>query len=255
MKKLTFILVLLSLFLIFGCSSNHVQNEEGIESPETETVTTVMQPEAVLPNYEMLNEEIDDMPIKTQVMQSLLVTGDMTPENLRALLQKLYGETKKRTGFEYHEHPNAIYIYLYLEKAHYENGMAQWVAMLSQSASETTPSISVNEERLNNYGQEEEEKFGFSEAKRKEIWQASVLVEDRAMSESEKQFPLPDPSKASYTQEKANTQLDKQFDLQRSLEDKYGKELLTKYGITEDQLSEISVEAYTKSWAYPALSY
>lgn len=254
MKKIIFILAI--LILTTGCSkSTGIKKNYAVVPKPVRQVQEVpqekTQPQIALPNYEMLNEKIDDMPIKTQIAQHFLVTGEINAENLKILLQNLYNKAKGRTGFRYHNNPNAIYIYAYLDKERYEGGMGQWVAMLSQSAADNRPTTNVNEEQLSQLGKEPEEKFGLTEEKRKEIWQAIIKAERRATEDSEKQYPLPDPSQAGYTQAKFEAQWNKQIDLQYSLQDKYNNELLSKYGITQDQLDDIAAEGITKSWAFP----
>lgn len=252
MKKIIFILAL--ILFTTGCTNQNTTREKAVAPKPVKPIQQapqIVQPKIVLPNYEILNEEIYDIPIKTQIGQHFLVTGDINAENLKALLQNLYNKAKERTGFKYHNNPNAIFIYLYLDKERYEGGMGRWVAMLSQSAAVNKPTININENQLNQLGKEPEEKFGLSEDKRKEIWQAIVKAEDRAREESEKKYPTPDPSQANYSQELFMSQFDKQIDLQYSLQDKYSNELLSKYGITQDQLDDIGGEGITKSWAFP----
>jgi len=241
MKKI--ILILTFVLLSTGCANRNIENNN--ISTETE------KPNIVLPDYELLEEKIDEMPVKTQIAQFYLVTGNINTESLMALLGNLYYKTIKRTGFKYHDNPNAIYIYAYLDKEHYAGSLGGWVAMLSQNVSENSPTINFDDNQLSQIGKVPEEKFGLSEDKRKEIWQAIVQSENRARVESEKQYPLPDPTQASYTQEKFNAQWEKQIDLQYSLQDKYSAEILTKYDITQDQFDDIAAEGITKSWAFP----
>ena len=54
--------------------------------------------------------------------------------------------------------------------------------------------------------------------------------------------------------EKAESQqLDNQIELERTLTDKYKKEIAKKYNLTDEQLTKISVEGVTKHWPMPKL--
>lgn len=62
-------------------------------------------------NYKVLNEEVHDVPLKTQVKLEIEVSGDFTESELRSFLKKLHQEVLQRSGFKHHKHPTNIYIY------------------------------------------------------------------------------------------------------------------------------------------------
>lgn len=216
------------------------------------TITSCgQQPKIVLPTYSVLDEDIYDVPVKTQVTLNILVSGEISEPGLRALLNQLYSSTKARRGFKYHDSPTNIYIYAFTTKERAESGMGQWIAMLQKSYDDIKPTISINERQITQLGAKPEEKFGLSEAKRKQIWSEIVKAEDRATREVEQKYPLPDPLKPGYSQSVARKQLENQAELQGTLNEKYKDELAKKYGLTRKQLEEIAVEGFTKDWPFP----
>ena len=197
----------------------------------------------VIPEYEVLNEEIYDAPVKAQIVLSLLVSGEITEDGLRALLRKQYDSLKTRRGFTYYKSPTNIFIYAYTTKERYEGGMGQWIAMAAKTYSDTKPTISIKDRQLSQLGAEPVPRFGMSESKRKEIWRGIVLAEDRATKKAEQRYPIKPGDGMS--------QIERQIDLQRSLQKKYKDALARKHGLTRQQLDEIMTEGVKKDWPYP----
>jgi len=189
--------------------------------------------------YTILNEDVYDAAIKTQVTLSVLVSGEISEAGLKDLLNQLYSSTKARKGFKYHDSPTSIYIYAYTSKERAETGMAQWIAMLQKAHAETKPTININERQLGQLGAEPEERFGLSEEKRNEIWKELILIEDRAMKEAEKRYP---------------EEWEKEIEMQRRLIDENENKLAEKYKLTLEQLKKISTEGLEKDWPFPRKS-
>jgi len=189
--------------------------------------------------YTILNEDVYDAAVKTQVTLSVLVSGEISEAGLKSLLNQLYSSTKARKGFKYHDSPTSIYIYIYTSKERAESGMAQWIAMLQKAHADTKPTININERQLAQLGAEPEERFGLSEEKRKEIWKELILIEDRAMKEAEKQYPK---------------QWEKEIEMQRRLIDENKNKLAEKYELAPEQLEKISTEGLEKDWPFPRKS-
>ena len=204
---LTYGLGMLVFFILFGVTAPQVKKEK--EKPGvTPSVTneerrkssvastrTVEQKKIVISNYTILDEDIYDAPIKTQVTLKILVSGEISQPGLRALLNQIYSSTKARRGFKHHDSPTNVYIYAFTSKERAESGMGQWVAMLQKSYNDVKATISINERQIAQLGAKPEERFGLSEKKRKEIWKELVLVEDRARKEAEGRYPL-DPTQS-----------------------------------------------------------
>ncbi len=230
---------------------NEVNDELKTDSKEAgiDHEPEAQQRKIVMPKYMVLNEDIYDIPLKTQVELNILVSGEISESGLRALLNKLYTSIKKKKGFKYHSSPTNIYIYSYTSKERFESGMGQWIAMLEKSYNDVSPSISVNRRQITQLGVKPEEKLGFSEKERKEIWKELVLIEDRAWQEAEKQYPF----NPELSQSQVRKQAGKLTGLRERLEKEYQTKLAKKYSLTLKQLEEISMEGITKDWALPKL--
>lgn len=248
------------VFLTYGLAMIVFLTLIGVTAPPTEQETQkptvyptpmTKQGKVVMPKYTIFNEDIYDAPIKTQVTLNILVSGEVSESGLRALLNQLYSSTKARKGFKYRDSPTNIYIYAFTTKERAESGMGQWIAMLQKSYDDIKPTISINERQITQLGAKPEEKFGLSEAKRKQIWSEIVKAEDRATREAGQKYPLLDPLKSGYSQSVARKQLEKQTELQETLNEKYKDELAKKYGLRRKQLDEIAIEGLTKDWPFP----
>lgn len=93
------------------------------------------------------------------------------------------------------------------------------------------------EEYLKNRN-ESEDVFGFSVEERKQIFKDIVSAQDKARSEADKKYPVDD-----YLINYENNSNE-----YKRLTDIYEKEVLGKWGITNEQKSEISREAQVKFW-------
>jgi hypothetical protein len=144
-----------------------------------------------LPSYKIVDRDKYDAPIKTQTELHAVVSGSITESGLKALLQKLYSEASASRGFKYHGgKATHIFIYLYTSRDHFTSGMGQWVAMLSRVGADSRVDTRVKTELIAQLTAKPETKHGLSESKRKEIFRALVLAEDRADSEAQRRFPL-----------------------------------------------------------------
>jgi len=135
--------------------------------------------------YKILDKDIYDSPVKTQVVLRVLVSGHVTSEGLKRLLSNLYTSVKKWKGFKYHSSPTHVFIYLYTSEEKAKSRMEKWVAMLASTGVNENPEISIDDAQIKNMYEEPVERFGLSEDKRKEIWREIVLLEDRSNSEAE----------------------------------------------------------------------
>ena len=195
--------------------------------------------------YEVFDEEVYDAPIKTQIVLKIIIREKVTAEDLKKLLNTLYSQNVNRTGFKYHTNPTNIFIFIYNSYERAKSGGSQWIAMISKSYDEKTPSISINEEQIELQNKKKESKFGLSEDTRIEIWQEYILAEDRSAKEAEKKYPLTYP--AVVTTEK----MKKYSNFQDQLIKQYKSNLANKYNITVDQIETIIDEGINKQWPYP----
>lgn len=127
--------------------------------------------------YSVLNEKVEDVPLKTQVMLEVLITDTtITKQKISELLNSLFNQAIKRTGFKYHSNPTNIYIYAYTSKEKAESVMAQWIGMISKSYDEINPTIDFNESQLCSLTLKPVEKFGLPESVRLEIWKKALKL-------------------------------------------------------------------------------
>lgn len=99
-------------------------------------------------------------------------------------------------------------------------------------------SIKNNLEQYLKNRNESEDVFGFSVEERKQIFKDIVSAQDKARSEADKKYPVDD-----YL-----TNYENNSNEYKRLTDIYEKEVLGKWGITNEQKSEISREAQVKFW-------
>ena len=142
-----------------------------------------------MPPYEVLDREVYDAPIKTQVALTLLVPGSSTPEQLRTLLSTLGHEVSRERGFRYHATPTHIFMYAYPDRERAEGGGMGWVARLAKVGQGADTKLYVRDEFLAILKQKPLERFGLSEPQRKRVFWEIVLAEDRANKEAEERFP------------------------------------------------------------------
>ena len=249
--SLGFVLALLIQMLIFTSCGRQEPPKSEERKAETQA-TPVEQPKVVLPGYSILNEDVYDAPLKTQVTLNVLVSGEISKTNLTSLLNELYSKTADRSGFKYHSHPTHVGIYAYTSKEYAQAGLGQWIAMLTKIGENGKPEISINERQINQLGAKPEEKFGLSEDKRRQIWDELIKAERRADREAWQRYPLPDPSEPNYSASYAGKQVLKQGKLRSFLNEKYESETAKKYGLTTTQLNKIVEEAIAKDWPYPS---
>ena len=166
-----------SVLFAFSVSLLPVSCSDTGNSPEHAAATenTLPAPLVATPQFEIVDEKIYDAPIKTEVEQHILVSGEVTEQNLRALLRQQHAEISSRKGFQYHFSPTNIHIYLYdtKEKAEAEKGL--WLAMSTMSYSEREATILVKTDQITRLGQEPQEKFGMTEAERQQVYRELVL--------------------------------------------------------------------------------
>lgn len=83
--------------------------------------------------FSIIDEEVTDAPIKTQIAQSILIENkdSATEDNLRKLLNYQYNKLSKRKGFKFRSSPNRIYIWAFDSKKLYDKKSGYYKAMIS----------------------------------------------------------------------------------------------------------------------------
>ena len=101
-------------------------------------------------SYELFEEKVDDTPLKTQIIQHLIVQGIPSKDHLKTELMQRYRVLKTRQGFKHRPSPTGIYIYIYETKKH--KGSGRWIALLGWNAADAVqtkdPSVQFNESLL-----------------------------------------------------------------------------------------------------------
>lgn len=248
-----FILLVVGVIIAAFVASDKDSRPRSPSTPTSRSAVPAPKKTAVpMPKYEVVDRDIYDAPIKTQIVMHAVVSGTVTETGLRQLLQKLYAEAQATRGFKHHGgKPTHVAIYLYTSLQHFKSGMGQWIGMLSKIGKNAKVDISVKSELISQLDAKPEVKHGLSESKRIEIFRALVRAEDRADADAQRTYPLPDPLKPGYSQDKATAQVMKQAEAIGKLTEKYRAEVIKRYRITEEQLTKITVEALEKNWPMP----
>lgn len=188
--------------------------------------------------YTIVDENIYDKPIKTQIEQHIVVSGVPTKAELEAEILKRYRAATARRGFRYYNPATNIYIYVYGTEQQARAGQGLWIGMIAKGFSDKgEPRVLINEERLAALSQAHEVRFGLSEQRRKQVFREIVSAEDRATRDAMARVP--------------DSQIMKQIALERELGKNYKSKVAQQYGLTNDQLLKITVEGVKKGWPAP----
>jgi len=238
MVKIAFLAFLpfLILFTVASCGDSSSTNDKKETSTESSSFSD-NNPTYDGFGFRLFDERVSDSAIKTEVEQKVVVDGIPTKEGIEKELLYRFRKISSRTGFRYHENPTSIFIYVYGSEEQARAGGWTWVGMIGKSAAQTTvPKVDINEDRFADLSSPPEEKFGFSEEERKEIFHKIVDAEDRARNEANAKIP--------------DTKIMEQINLQNELAKKYKEQVAKKYGLTDDQLSDIGLEGVIKGWPF-----
>lgn len=250
--------VLLSILMLTACSSSGQPNEEEAAN-KSQHVTTGQgqsnlrasdQDESPL-QYDIVDRDTYDTPMKSQVFLHAVVNGQFTEPGLKRTLDHLYSEAVNAGGFEYHDRPTHVAIYLYTSEEHYKSGMGQWIAMRSRIGQDADVETKIKPELIEQASRPAEERYGLTESARMELFGAIVRAEDRAWERAESMYPLPDPSQAGYSQAQARRQAEKQGEAVNRLTEEYKSSLAADYDLTPEQLKQIGLEGMEKNWPMP----
>ncbi|MCP4590916.1 MAG: hypothetical protein GY842_09230 [bacterium] len=186
---------------------------------------------------EVVADERQDTPGKSQVLLKVVVHERPSKSALRALLQSLFDKARQRGGFKFRQHPNAVYIYAYGPNAEPEG--AVWIGMASynENTGDSKPEIRISDSRLEAAFEKASVKAGLSERQRKQVFWESGSIENREMAVLEKAL-------LAGKRDEGVAEADR---ITASGE----RELRRKYGLTEEELLKIKWEGATKGWPMP----
>lgn len=225
--------VLAALFWL-ACSqpSTNVNGSDGqgSEAPSASRATGWVE-------LKLIDENVSDTPLKTQIEQHFVVTEIPSARALEAEILDRFAAAASRRGFDHHEMATNIYIYVYGSEEQARAGQGLWIGMISKGpATPGTPKVRIDPGRLEALSSPSEEKLGLTEEQRRSAFREIAAAESRATDEAIARVP--------------NSQIMKQVEVERELAQRYKQEIAHEYGLSEDQLLEISVEGVTKGWPY-----
>ncbi len=212
-------------------------------------------------DYSIMDENIIDAPDNTLVSLKIKISGEITPDNCRELLNRLYNQYRYKKGLDFSKKQNGLFFYLY-DSTETADDPEQWLGMLNWASPAAKPQITIKENLIPGIKKGITRKFGLSLKKRKEIFEAAVLASERATFEAQNKFPILTLDQSSrqdisYSQilstDKANKQLKKQTEYIRLNAPKYLKETARKFNISDIILTEIIIEGYRDKWPLPVL--
>ncbi len=187
--------------------------------------------------YEVVADEKQDTPGKTQVMLKVVVQTALGRSKLQSLLKSLFDKARQRRGFKFSQHPNAVYIYAYGPNA--EPSGAVWIGMASynENNGDSKPEIRISDSRLEAAFDKASVKAGLTEAQRKQVFWESVLIEDLAMAVLEAALLAGKRVEGAAESDRITASGE--------------RELRRKFGLTEEELQKIQIEGITKGWPMP----
>ena len=136
--KAAILLTIYPTFMLFMMPSLSNQRTSSV-SVSSEPIHTPTAPSTAFSIEEAYND-VYDVPIKTQVERHYVVSGEISYSELEDFLEDTYEEIISSTGYEYRDHPDAVYLYVYTPGTSSTN----WIAMLDKSAGSSGPSILIN---------------------------------------------------------------------------------------------------------------
>lgn len=259
MKKI--IMLLTCLFLVSACGKT-------AENTNT-TATPVIQEKTIAPvSYEILKvedqshkamgnkslsafslSELEQLPVDKKMSYRVVLPADIKEIQVKPTVKKIISDISSSDN-DIDEIGLLLYSNADLVGGAWDIGMADWglygdlgniTAEIAQSNDRKDYDISFTiRENLDQYLAQKaksEDKFGFNEEQRKQIYKDYVAADDRAWAESEKMYP---------TNNEAN--LTKWSEKHAELMKKYRAGVRTKYNLTEEQMKEIVKEGFDESW-------
>ena len=189
-----------------------------------------------LPSYVILDQDVYDAPIKTQVVQHILVSGSIDKIYLRNLLASQYVIIMKKDDFKYHKNPTHAFVYLYNQEDNAKSQSGQWIAMLQKTPYDQEYIITIRENliRIRDEQKQPVKRFNLDERERRQILKEYIATESKSLYDALSKEP---------------DNFKKQIKLGDKLMEEYKNQLAKKYNLTRNQLEEIVKEGYEKNWS------
>ena len=209
---------------------------------------------------EYKSHELAALPWDKKMLYRIVVSPKIKENQVRPTIEKIISDITTRDN-----DIDEISLFLFSDKEVAKGGMGYDVASATWAPGgklgNITPDIAKNnirtgykisikaEKNLEAYLEQRglsEEKFGFTEKQRRQIFIELVVAEDRAEAEAEKIYPLY-PLDPNYKE----SNVSKHFDKSDEVGEKYKAQVRSKYGITKEIQLKISVEGLQESWPMP----
>ena len=192
-------------------------------------------------------QELEALPVDKKMSYRVVVSPDIKTNQVKPTIEKVISDITSRDN-DIDEISLLLYSDKELANGAYDVGRATWApggklgnvdANIARSNDRTGYQLSVDvienlEEYLKQRGQSED-KFGFTEEQRRQIFKELVSAEDRALADADDSNLSPENLK-KYAEEV------------RRLEETYRAQVREKYGISEEIQEEISLEGATEYW-------
>jgi len=196
---------------------------------------------------EFTYQELEALPMDKKMSYRVVVPSDIKTNQVKPTIERVISDITSKDN-DIDEISLLLYSDKELTKGAYDVARATWApggklgnvdANIARSNDRTGYQLSVDvienlEEYLEQRGQSED-KFGFTEEQRRQIFKELVSAEDRALADA-------DDSNLSAEN------LKKYAEEVRRLEETYRAQVRDKYGISEDIQEEISLEGGTEYW-------
>ena len=192
------------------------------------------------------SQELEALPMDKKMSYRVVVPSDIKTIEVRPTIERVISDITSKDN-DIDEISLLLYSDKELTKGAYDVARATWApggklgnvdANIARSNNRTSYQLSVDvvenlEEYLKQRGQSEE-KFGFTEEQRRQIFKEHVAAEDRAMAETEELYYQVD--------------LKQYAEMVTKLEETYRAQVRAKYGISEEIEKQIGVEGLTERW-------
>lgn len=188
--------------------------------------------------YTIENEKSYDTPGVYKVNLEISVATKPSEQQLRNLLLRAFEKTRRKGPGRFFKHPNAVYIFAYAKPRYHAQAAGSWIGQLlyNENNGDKAPEINIAEDRLSIMFEPPADRFGLTEAQRKEVYYRLVDAEDRAMNKA-----------------RANSNDVSKFDGKKAgrLQERYEQQICKKYKITREQAKQIGLEGAKKGWPMP----
>jgi len=238
MRQRTHAFSLLLILATVGCSGGGSKPVAEQSAQSTPPEVPPQAPVAATSKFVVLDEKVSDAPIKTQIVQNIVVEGVPTKAELETEIMNRYRAALARRGFRYHNPATNIFIYVYGTREQARAGQGLWIGMIGKGfGDKQEPRVTISQDRLVALTQKPEERFGLSEAIRKLVYQDIASAEDRGTREAMARVP--------------DSRIMEQVKLENQLQGKYKGEIAREHKLSDDQMDKIVIEGVTKGWPAP----